>query len=59
MSVKRIKPWSTINADNVYKFILEKLEIPENVAMVPSLKHLHNCHATKKIEGHKNERMCN
>jgi hypothetical protein len=48
MSIKRLKPWSKINADNVHEFILEKLEIAENVAMAPSLKHLHNCHATKK-----------
>ncbi len=47
MSIKRLKPLSTINANNVHEFILEKLEITENGAMAPSLKHLHNCHATK------------
>jgi hypothetical protein len=33
---------------NVHEFILEKLEKFESVAMALSLKHLHNCHATKK-----------
>jgi hypothetical protein len=48
MSIKRLKPWFTINANNVHGFIFKKLEIAKNVAMAPSLKRLHNCHATKK-----------
>jgi len=53
MSIKKFTPLIIINVENVHEFILEKLEIAENVSMAPSLKHLYFCHATKKKRSQK------